>query len=282
MTDNAARQPKGIPVGGQFAATAHAEPALNLTPRRAELDGWPEVLPEPEVDVTVGDDNAVTTTVSIEGVPVLEVWHDDDDVYDTDATVFENEWLEGEPVAEAAENWARGKHSEIARELRADMHDAVERSRARVLAKVTGTKPQLSDEELGKLVGLNQAASYAARRDAEFAATAVIARGVLKDHPDASHIGLRIDSGDGNEFVSGAVVYNAGHELIGSYDAFAEHLAGDDEDYHGKGFVEHLGSLPANPDDAWWTAYNLPVCQPDDFYTIDLKKAAAWTPAVSQ
>lgn len=30
MTDNAARQPKGIPVGGQFAATAHAEPDLVL------------------------------------------------------------------------------------------------------------------------------------------------------------------------------------------------------------------------------------------------------------
>ncbi|WP_427019382.1 hypothetical protein ACQCSX_22075 (plasmid) [Pseudarthrobacter sp. P1] len=27
-----ARQPKGVPVGGQFAATAHAEPALTLTP----------------------------------------------------------------------------------------------------------------------------------------------------------------------------------------------------------------------------------------------------------
>lgn len=30
MTENIARQPKGIPVGGQFAATAHAEPQLAL------------------------------------------------------------------------------------------------------------------------------------------------------------------------------------------------------------------------------------------------------------
>ncbi|XAS69261.1 hypothetical protein V3C33_08430 [Micrococcaceae bacterium Sec5.7] len=30
-TDTAARQPKGIPVGGQFAATAHAEPTVGLT-----------------------------------------------------------------------------------------------------------------------------------------------------------------------------------------------------------------------------------------------------------
>lgn len=31
-TDNTARQPKGIPAGGQFAATAHSEPALSLAP----------------------------------------------------------------------------------------------------------------------------------------------------------------------------------------------------------------------------------------------------------
>jgi hypothetical protein len=32
MTTENARQPKGIPVGGQFAATTHAEPALTLAP----------------------------------------------------------------------------------------------------------------------------------------------------------------------------------------------------------------------------------------------------------
>ncbi|ACL41955.1 hypothetical protein Achl_4004 (plasmid) [Pseudarthrobacter chlorophenolicus A6] len=31
-TENTARQPKGVPVGGQFAATAHAEPAVSLAP----------------------------------------------------------------------------------------------------------------------------------------------------------------------------------------------------------------------------------------------------------
>jgi len=30
-TENASRQPKGVPVGGQFAATTHAEPDLSLT-----------------------------------------------------------------------------------------------------------------------------------------------------------------------------------------------------------------------------------------------------------
>jgi hypothetical protein len=36
MTITSTRQPKGIPVGGQFAATTHSEPGLSLTPDEAE------------------------------------------------------------------------------------------------------------------------------------------------------------------------------------------------------------------------------------------------------
>lgn len=32
MTENQTRQPQGIPVGGQFAAAAHAEPDITLSP----------------------------------------------------------------------------------------------------------------------------------------------------------------------------------------------------------------------------------------------------------
>jgi hypothetical protein len=32
MTENISRQPKGIPAGGQFAATAHSEPEASLAP----------------------------------------------------------------------------------------------------------------------------------------------------------------------------------------------------------------------------------------------------------
>ena len=281
MTENTQRQPKGIPVGGQFAATAHAEPALNLTPRRPELNGWPESLPEPEVTFHFGDDGVITTNVGINGETAFEVWNPGDDVHSVETTVFEMSELKDNDIADAAESWAKAKHEQIADDLRAEMHAAVERSRARVLTAATGTAPQLSDDELGTLLGLNQTAAYNGKRDAELAATAVIARGVLKDHPEASHIGLRVDAGDTSEFVSGAVVYNADHEAIGYYDGDAQYVTGpddEDESYRGAGFVEHLGGLTASPDDAWWTAYNLPVSQPDDFFTIDLKQAAAWTP----
>jgi hypothetical protein len=49
------------------------------------------------------------------------------------------------------------------------------------VAKATEATPQLTDNELENLVGLNQKVAFAVRRDAEYAATAVVARG-LKDH----------------------------------------------------------------------------------------------------
>lgn len=286
MTDNSARQPKGVPVGGQFAATTHAEPAMNLTPRRPELAGWPESLPEPEVEISFGDDNVVTTSVSINGECLTEAWNPGDDVHSTESNSFENDLTQDEDINEAVEIWTRKKHNEIADAIRVETYAAVTRSKAGILAAATGKTKQLSDQELGELVGLNQSAAYAARRDAEYAATAVIARGVLKEHPTASHIGLRVDSADNGEFVSGAVVYDAEFNKLGYYDADAQYMQDAfDEDsgsYQGEGFVEHLGSLEAEPGKSWWSEYNMPGIDPDDAYTINLAKAAAWTPAVSR
>ncbi|MET4144184.1 hypothetical protein [Arthrobacter sp. UYCo732] len=44
--ENTTRQPKGVPVGGQFAATAHAEPDLTLTPAQTPPQPIGEVLKE--------------------------------------------------------------------------------------------------------------------------------------------------------------------------------------------------------------------------------------------
>ncbi|NUT70924.1 hypothetical protein [Pseudarthrobacter sp. C4D7] len=60
---------------------------------------------------------------------------------------------------------------------------------------------------------------------------AVIARGVLKDRPDARHIGLGIDSADNGEFVCVAVVYNGSYEVLGSYGAGAQYLADEESGY---------------------------------------------------
>ena len=40
MSTNTARQPAGIPAGGQFATTTHAEPAVSLTPEPRQDQEW--------------------------------------------------------------------------------------------------------------------------------------------------------------------------------------------------------------------------------------------------
>ena len=47
-TDNASRQPKGIPVGGQFAATTHAEPELSLTAPKVTSRGRTTIVTLPD------------------------------------------------------------------------------------------------------------------------------------------------------------------------------------------------------------------------------------------
>lgn len=54
-TDTSARQPKGIPAGGQFAATAHAEPELSLTAPKVTSRGR-------TTNVTLPDGTVATRT----------------------------------------------------------------------------------------------------------------------------------------------------------------------------------------------------------------------------
>lgn len=277
-TEPVNRQPQGIPAGGQFAATTHAEAPISLTsPRRQELEGWPESLPDPEVSVHMGDDNVITTTVSLDGESVFEVWNPGDDVHSTGSSTFEHPAVADHDIHDAAEAWARNKHNEIAGEFRTELHSTYERSKARILAKATGVPTEMSDKELGDLVTLSQSAQHAGRRDAELAATAVIARSVLKGHPDARHISLRVDGADNGDFISGAVIYDAEGKNLGTlsrYESFLE----PGEVFPGEEVADMFSALDANPETSWWGAHNLPHSETDDPFTIDLAKAAAWTP----
>lgn len=71
MTENINRQPKGIPVGGQFAATAHAEPQVALSaplPANpfADADGttWEMGGDDPHTDVYTSEVNGIEARVS--------------------------------------------------------------------------------------------------------------------------------------------------------------------------------------------------------------------------
>lgn len=275
MTENTARQPKGIPVGGQFAPTAHAEPALNLTPRRPELDGWPEALPEPEVSFNIDDAGVVTTTVNIEGKPAFEVWNPRDDVHDIENESFENEWLEDETVHQAAQEWAHKKHDEIAWPIRREMRAAAARVRAQVLGAATGVRPAATDEQLVELVELNAATARQASKDIELASAALAARKILAAHPTAAVGDIRVDSWDNGDFISGIVVRDEDGTVLREYGEAHQDEVGAEVNSEVYNLLKNLDS---NASESHWAGAFATGSYGEELYTIDLREAAAWTP----
>jgi hypothetical protein len=125
-----ARQPAGVPVGGQFAATAHAEPGIELAPAKpthtAPLTGtvelhrdwfealpeWPEEMPEPEINFGF-DDGKVETYVTVDG-QMMTFWDSDQDGTICDSSNGQSPWedfdLEDQEKAEA---WGKAVHERI-------------------------------------------------------------------------------------------------------------------------------------------------------------------------
>lgn len=268
---------------GKYTFTTRPE-ADNVTlapaPRRAELDGWPESVPEPEVTVDVGEGGTITTTVNVNGEPAFEVWNPADDIYDTESEAFVNGNIPDD-VFDEAQAWAHGKHNEMSGPLRDEQKAAFDRAKAAILAKATGVAPApASDEDLYEVINEGYTVANAARRDAEYATASILSRGILAEHPDAHAIGLYVSTADNGEYISGATVYNEAREQIGEYDEEDIHPA-KDSGRPDRPFLENLGSLNPIAENAHWSAFNVtPVRDREDFYTIDLKKAASWAPGV--
>lgn len=268
---------------GKYTYANHAPSAVTIGApvRRPELDGWPESLPEPEVTFNFGDDNVVSTTVSINGEGVFEVWNPGDDKHSTETTSFVSEHTEDSTLHDQAEAWAKDKHNEIADAVRAETSAAIRRTQAGILARATGKAPApASDEDLTQAINDGFTVANSARRDAEYATAALLSRGILAEHPDAHAIGLVVSGADNGEYISGAVVYNEAREQIGSYDEDDTHTAEGDGRPH-RPFLKHLNDLTPIADNAHWAAFNVsPARHMDDQYTIALKRAASWAPGV--
>lgn len=277
MTTEPNRVDAGVPTGGQFATKIKSDnvPSLGAPVRRAELEGWPESLPEPEVNFTLGDDGGIATTVSIEGECIIEAWHDDDDVHDTDSTVFESTWLEDQDTVEAAEQWARGRHSEIARELRTEMQAVAERARARVLAKATGKRNEVTTAELNDFRDKSLLAANQANEDLELSSVALSARAILEDHPTAAFADLQTGSWDNGDFVCGAIIRDSeGNQLY----EYVETDGATDQQENDNYVVDTLRTLDANAEQSHWAGAFSAGSYGDELYTIDVRKAAAWAP----
>jgi hypothetical protein len=275
MNDNSQRQPKGIPTGGQFAPSAHREPDVNLSTmaRRPELDGWPESLPEPELSFRVTDEGQIITSATAPSGDYIEVWEKNDgsDGYASHAL---GEWdgADDDDI-EQAEEWLTGRHVGIVAAVRAEEKAAVERARARIMGQATGIAAPATDEELAAVIEHNGTAARQALRDVELASAGLAARKILAAHPTADTAEIQTDSWDNGEFVSGAIVRDSG------YNRLKEYFEDDDNSDGAKEVVGLLKNLDAEPHNSHWAGAFSTGSYGENLYTIDLKKAAAWSPA---
>jgi hypothetical protein len=272
------RQPKGIPAGGQFAPSAHGEPDVTLAPpgRRPELDGWPESLPEPELSFHVTDEGRIITTATAPSGDSIEVWDKDNgsDGYESHAL---GEWdgADDDDI-EQAEEWLTGRHAGIAAQVREEEKAAVERARARILGQATGIATPATDDELAAVIEHNGTAARQALRDMELASAGLAARKILARHPEAAYAEIKTDTWENGEHVAGVDVVDAGYKDLASYYEDDEDSV-DPEDTNA--VVQLFRNLDPVPQNAHWSGEFSTGKYGEDLYTIDLKKAAAWSPA---
>ncbi|QOD06101.1 hypothetical protein [Pseudarthrobacter sp. BIM B-2242] len=130
MTFTPARQPEGIPTGGQFAAAAHSDAVASLQPTHtiytAPLTGtielktasfdtlpeWPADLPEPEVSFDFSGGKC-ETYVTVDN-QVMTFWESDSDGIINNTYNGENPWEEfDEEDQEKALEWGKQVHRRI-------------------------------------------------------------------------------------------------------------------------------------------------------------------------
>lgn len=131
MTTNTARQPQGIPTGGQFAPDTRSEPTIDLSPagdktyaarlnttvelRNAgfdQLPEWPAGLPEPEVSFSF-EGGKCETSISVDD-KTMNFWDSDTDGTINDTDNGTNPWEDfDEEDQEMALEWGKRVHQRI-------------------------------------------------------------------------------------------------------------------------------------------------------------------------
>lgn len=276
MTTEPNRVDAGVPTGGQFAAKIKSDnvPSLGALARRPELEGWPESLPEPEIDVQVGEGGTISTLVKVNGEEVFDIWNPADDIHDTESDDFENSAVP-EDVYDAAKAWAYTKHNEMAGAIREEQRAAFERARDRVIAKATGERREVTSAELNEFRDNSLKAANQADEDLELSSVALSARAILEDHPTAATADLHVGSWDNGDFVSGASVSDAEGNLLYEY---VETDGATDQEENDNFVVDTLRVLDANAEQSHWAGAFSTGSYGDELFTIDLRKAAAWAP----
>ncbi|MCC3299763.1 hypothetical protein [Arthrobacter caoxuetaonis] len=279
MTDIKARQPEGIPAGGQFAPTFHNESPVTLgtAERRPELYGWPESLPEPELKLIIADDCTISTALNVEGHGTITIFTDNPSTGRCDYEQFAGEFddVDGDTMEQVVA-WASERHLYMEADARAEMKTAAEAARARIAAAATGKPASLSDDELADLKGNTDGVLAKARTAHELAGMALFSREILKRHPEAATARLEVVGADNGEFIGGAVITDGDGNRVAVY--------GEDRHEDENTVTDLLLALDSDAGNAAWSEYTLRAegfsvaSFEEDSYTLNLTKAADWAP----
>lgn len=261
---------------GYFDEPATASTAEDFDRSLPQFEGWPESLAEPKLDYSVDSDGSVQTKLTAEGQGELGFYSNDS------AAEFGYEHFQGnfdvdEEVLEQVVEWASAKHLKIERAVMAEMQTAAAAARGRILAGAGMKVPAPTDEELQDLTMQTGYIVSKAKETSELASTALVARHILAENPEATHAEILVDEVDDGEVVTGVAILDANRDTIAEYSS--------DWDMDNESPVlDTLLNLEANPADSHWERYTSidPTASHEDLqrnaYIIDLARAAAWTP----
>lgn len=214
------RQPLGIPVGGQFAPNAHAEPGVTLTrpepvtytapltgsvelsiASHDELPDWPENLPTPEVNF--GFDNGKAETYVVVDGKMMTFWDSDHGIIN-DTDTGSNAWEDfDEEDQEAALEWGKAVHERVDNATYGVMMEGSHSPAVKdiILAQATGKPapagPDLADEKVRNAYVIEASARVSrARRELEQVYLIGVAQELREKHPEIDSFEL---TGDGDQ-----------------------------------------------------------------------------------
>lgn len=186
---------------GRFGHQLHTEdPTVSVG--AYEGPAWPLGLPEPVIEMHLGDTGQITTEITVDGKPLSSVYNRWDDKDDIEADSYVPSFEHSDEDLERAEEWAIAQHKQITAELREVTERAFDAAKYAAVARATGKPAELTASDLHELARASEDIAQQATRDAALANTSIIARGILETHPEAAYMSVDFSDTDRAPFVS--------------------------------------------------------------------------------
>lgn len=184
---------------GRFGHQLHSEdPSVSVS---TDSPVWPGTLPEPVIEMHLGDTGLVTTEITVGGEMFSSTYNRWDDKDDIETDMYVSSVDHSDEDSEQAEEWAIAQHKKITAELREVTERAFDTAKHAAVARATGKPVELTVSDLHVFARDSEEIGRQATRDAALANTCIIARGILEAHPDAVYMAVDFKDTDLAPFV---------------------------------------------------------------------------------